>query len=76
MGVVVDNKLKLFAAAATKATWIQNCIHGGMMSKDRDMVIPLYAELVRPQLEYCVHLWSPQFKKIVNRVRSKLGPWR
>lgn len=55
MGIVVDNKLKkglLFAAAATKANWIQNCIRGGIRSKARDMAIPLYAELARPHLEY------------------------
>lgn len=66
MGVVVDNKLKKqlpYAAAAIKANWIQSCIHVDIMSKDKDMVIPLYATLVRPNLEYCVQFCSLKFKK-------------
>jgi len=63
---VVDEKLNMSrqcALAAQKVNHILGCIKRSVTSRWREVLLPLYSGLVRPHLEYCVQLWSPQHKK-------------
>jgi len=66
LGVLVDEKLntsRQCALAAQKATRTLGCIKSSMGSRAREGILPLDSALIRPHLESCVHLWSPQHRK-------------
>ncbi|KFV44851.1 hypothetical protein N328_07486, partial [Gavia stellata] len=66
LGVLVDEKLDMSwqcALTAQKANRILSCIKQSMASRLREVILPHYSALVRPHLEFCVQLWSPQYRK-------------
>jgi len=51
-----------FAPAAQKANCILGFIRRSMARRVREVFLPLYSGLVRPHLESCIQLWSPQHR--------------
>jgi len=77
LGILVDEKLDMTqqcVLAAQNANSILGCIKRSVVSRSREVILPLYFPLVRPHLEYCVQLWSPQHKKdmdLLERVQRR-----
>ncbi|PKU41391.1 hypothetical protein llap_8309 [Limosa lapponica baueri] len=66
LGVLVDEKLNVSwqcALVAQKANRILGCIKRNVDSRAREVILPLYSNLMTPHLECCVQLWDPQHKK-------------
>jgi len=68
------NMSRQCALAAQKANRTLGCSKSSVASRAREGILPLYSTLLRPHLESCVQLWSPQHRKdmdVLERVQRR-----
>ena len=69
LGVLVDGKLDMSqqcALTALKANCILSCIKRSVGSRAREVILPLCSVLMRPHLENCIQMWSPQYRRDIE----------
>ena len=74
---MVDGKLDMSqqcALTAQKASRTLGCIKRCVTSRSREVILPLCCALLRPHLEYCIHVWSAQYRRdtdLLERVQRR-----
>src|SRR6218665_2406714 len=73
LGVIMQRSAKpsrQCAEASRKANSTLGMIRRTIVTRDKDTILRLYKSLVRPQLEYCIHVWSPHLKQDIEKLEK------
>ena len=54
------------APASQKVNHTLDCVKRSMVSRSREMILPLYSAVLRPHLEYCIQMWIPQYRRDID----------
>jgi len=71
LGISISKDLKWknqVEASCKKGNRVLGYISRNFHYKSRDIMLPLYTSLVRPQMEYAVQFWSPHLRGDINKM--------
>lgn len=60
------NTAQQCALEMMKGTHALGCIRNKLGSGSKEMILPLYSSRGRPHLDYCIQLWTLQYKKDIG----------
>ena len=66
LGVSMNANMKVSEQcriAASNGNQVLGMIRRNITYKEKSLIVPLYKAIVRPDLEYCIHAWSPYLRK-------------
>ena len=61
-----SNMSRQCALAAQKANCTLGFIKRSVISRSREVILPLYSALMRPHMEYCIQFCGPQHEKDIK----------
>lgn len=73
LGVTIDKNLKVrnqCVKAVKSANSTLGMIKRTFITRDTDILLPIYKSLVRPKLEYCIQAWRPHLKKDIDSLEK------
>jgi len=73
LGVIMHRSAKpsrQSAEASKKANSTLGMIRKTIVTRDKDTTIRSYKTLVRPQLEYCIQVWSPYLNQDMEKLEK------
>ncbi len=75
LGVTTASNLKFSQKckdAAGKANRMLSFINRNSSFKNKDVILPLYINLVRPHLDYAVQFWAPHHARDIAKLEAVL----